>query len=215
MIQTTIRRLAAALCGCLLVIGCGASGPAPTGQAASPTPSPSPSPTLPSPSPSPSPDSSTSTEGWVALSSPTGAFSFLHPADWNFDNCPGGNSGAAHAIQVTANGGQSCGSESGFYSLLVMSILGDHRSEVGHNYVYIGTVQSTKDVTRDGVTGTRSEALIPKDPGMGPEGGTTQVLYLFFTGGNTYLVLYQHRPIYSDATATFDLLVASTFKFSA
>ena len=81
--------------------------------------------------------------------------------------------------------------------------------------VYVGSVQSTSEVLADGITGTRSSALIPKDPGMGPEDGTTQVLYLFFTGGNTYVVLYQHRPIYADATATFDLLVRTTFKFSA
>jgi hypothetical protein len=138
----------------------------------------------------------------------------LHPADWTFDNCPGTNTAAALTIQITDDLAQGCGREGGFFSILVLSIPGDHRSEVGHTDVYIGSVQATKDVTVGGVAGTRSAALIPKDPGMGPEDGTTQVLYLFLTGGNTYVVLYQHRPIYPDATATFDLLVASTFKFS-
>jgi hypothetical protein len=39
---------------------------------------------------------------------------------------------------------------------------------------------------------------------MGPEAGTTQVLYSVYNGERTYFALYQHRPGKIDYTSAFD-----------
>src|SRR5260370_38581093 len=50
---------------------------------------------------------------------------------------------------------------------------------------------------------------------MGPEAGTTQIVYDVFNGRVTYLVLYQHRPSTSDESSVFDDLMLRCFRFSA
>ena len=214
MNRFTRRLMDAALSVCLysLILSCGAPSPAPTAVEV-PTPTFVPNGPSESPTFAPSPSSDSPTDGWILLSSPTGSYSFRHPTNWNFSNCPGDSFSAASA-QLPDGGCH--GEGSGSFEALVLSIAGDHRSApANHEYLFVGTVQSSSQLVVDGSTGTRFAALISQDPGMGPAAGTTQVLYVFYAGGRTYLLLYQHQPSLADRSATFDTLVSKTLRFSA
>ncbi len=99
--------------------------------------------------------------------------------------------------------------------MLVMSVPGDQTSApTQHNYVWIGSIDHQAATRVDGVDGTRISAHVDKHPGMGPEAGTTQIMYDVYNGKRTYLVLYQHRPSQTDYSTAFDNVMQHSFRFS-
>jgi len=147
------------------------------------------------------------------LSNSSGSFAFRHPADWHFINCEN----YAYAVWFGSADGVGCvGESSGYFAMSVDSVEGDQRSAPAQgNYIHVGTIDKVTPVQVDGVDGTRTSAHIASNPGMGPEAGTTQILYDVFNGTRTYLVLYQHRPSTSDESSVFDDLMLRSFRFSA
>jgi hypothetical protein len=149
----------------------------------------------------------------LLLSNTSGSFAFRHPASWQFINCEN----YSYAMWFGSAEGVGCvGESSGYFAMSVDSVAGDHRSAPAQgNNIYVGTVDLVTPVQVDGVDGTRTSAHIDSNPGMGPEAGTTQILYDVYNGTRTYLVLYQHRPSESDYSPAFDDLMQHSFRFSA
>jgi hypothetical protein len=147
------------------------------------------------------------------LSNTKGSFAFRHSADWQFINCEN----YAYAVWFGSPAGVGCvGESSGYFAMIVDSVEGDQRTAPAQgNYIHVGTVDRVTPVQLDGVDGTRTSAHIDSNPGMGPEAGTTQVLYDVYNGTRTYLVLYQHRPSTSDESSVFDDLMQRSFRLSA
>ena len=215
-VQLVVRNLRV----CVLVVAtllasCGRVGPTGVSQqtasgARSVTPSPASSARLES-SPAPSPTPPKTSPDPLLLSNTTGSFAFRHPASWSFTNCE--NYG--YAIGFSASEGACPGESSGFFDMLVMSVQGDQRSApTQRNYVWIGSIDHQAATQVDGVDGTRISAHVDKDPGMGPEAGTTQIMYDVYNGTRTYLVLYQHRPNQADYSTAFDDVMQHSFRFS-
>jgi hypothetical protein len=161
--------------------------------------------------PAPSPTSPKTLPDPLLLSNTTGSFAFRHPASWSFTNCE--NYG--YAIGFSASEGVCPGESGGGFDMLVMSVQGDQRSAPTQDkYVWIGSIDHQADTQVDGVDGTRMSAHVDKDPGMGPEAGTTQIMYDVYNGTRTYLVLYQHRPNQTDYSMAFDDVMQHSFRFS-
>jgi hypothetical protein len=206
---------------CLVVVAAvlascgGAGGPSTAGNPASPTrlgPSPASSARLQSPpvgSPSPSPAVSADPE---LLSNTNGSFAFRHPPSWKFTNCEN----FAYAIWFgTADNVGCAGESSGYFAIIVLSVPGDQRSAPSQgNYIHVGTVDQAAAVQVSGIEGVRTTAHLDSNPGMGPEAGTTQLLYDVYNGARTYFALYQHRPTEPDNSSAFDDLMQHSFKFA-
>jgi hypothetical protein len=188
-----------------LLASCGHASPT-AGQSTSPPRLESP------PVASPTPSTTVSADPQL-LSNTSGGFAFRHPAEWQFINCEN----YAYAMWFGSAEGVGCvGESSGYFAMSVDSVEGDQRSAPAQgNYIHIGTVDGVTPIKVDGVDGTRTSAHIDSNPGMGPEGGTTQILYDFYNETRTYLVLYQHRPSEPDYSPAFDDLMQRTFRFSA
>ena len=196
-----------ASCGRAIAPGASTSSSASTSRVQSP--SPASSARLGSPSPG-SPSQATSADP-LLLSNGTGSFAFKHPAAWKFTNCE--NYG--YAIGFNYQEGICPGESDGTFDMIVMSVEGDQTSAPSQrSYVWIGTIDAQTTVRVDGVDGTRISAHVDKDPGMGPEAGTTQIMYDVYSGKRTYVVLYQHRPNQADYSATFDDVMGHSFRFS-
>ncbi len=80
---------------------------------------------------------------------------------------------------------------------------------------YLGSLQSSQDVTVASVSGTRKVYLVTANNPLPPPKDTVQVLYTFVTGGRTYYLEYDRYPGDLDATAAFDSMVTQTLAFSA
>ena len=147
----------------------------------------------------------------LLLSNTTGSFAFRHPATWKFTNCE--NYG--YAIGFAYQEGICPGESGGSFDMLVMSPEGDQTSSPEqHNYVWMAPIEERTPTRVDGIDGNRLVAHVDRDPGMGPEAGTTQVMYDVYNGKRTYLALYQHRPNATDYTAAFDDVMQHSFRFS-
>jgi hypothetical protein len=147
------------------------------------------------------------------LSNTSGSFAFRHPASWHFINCEN----YAYATWFGSAEGVGCvGESSGYFAMTVDSVEGDQRlAPAQGKYIHVGTIDRVTPIKVDRVDGTRTSAHIAANPGMGPEAGTTQILYDVYNGSRTYLVLYQHRPSEPDNSSAFDDLMQQSFRFSA
>lgn len=73
----------------------------------------------------------------------------------------------------------------------------------------------TKDVTVDGVSGTRYAGVFAgSEEGLGPEAGTKTVKYVFKTNGTYFSALYSQASGDPDVLKDFDQIVLKTLKFN-
>lgn len=108
------------------------------------------------------------------------------------------------------------GESSGYFAIIVMSVVGDQQSAPSQgSYIYIGAADKTGTTNVDGVEGSRSTARIVSNLPLGPEVGTTQILYDIYNGTRTYFALYQHRQIEPDYSSAFDDMMQHSFRLSA
>lgn len=137
----------------------------------------------------------------------SGHYSFTCPAGWTFINCEETNFYSPYTWLINPDG---CRQEAYGARLFVISFSGTH-DPAG----YLGSLQSSHDVTVASVAGTRKVYLVTANNPLPPPKDTVQVLYTFVTGGRTYYLEYDRYPGDLDATATFDSMVTQTLAFSA
>ncbi len=102
--------------------------------------------------------------------------------------------------------------------LFMVSATGDQRASIppnGSSYGYVAPITAMADVTVNGVPGKRYTAYVRDALPLPPPKGTNQVIYVFYNGLRTYLVIYDHWPTDPDRTADFDRSVKQMLTFSA
>jgi len=113
----------------------------------------------------------------------------------------------------------NCSGEQYGSTMLIESEAGDHSADPENgSTIAVGLRQSSQPVVVSGASGTRRTYLYGKDSqSMSGDSlaGTTEVLYIFVTGGRTYFAAYWHYPADPDLTADFDRMVTGTLKFFA
>jgi hypothetical protein len=155
------------------------------------------------------------TSSWTAYTDQTGTFSLKYPSNWvkatNPDMC---TEGIFLAGPTVATAGK-CGSDA-LSEVIVLSAQDDVRSTYHLNAANMsGAKLLTTDVTANGVKGIKQTYTVTKEPeGIGPEIGTTEVRYVFYAKGYTYVAIYSQRPNDPDVLRDFDLLVTKTLKFN-
>jgi len=197
-----------------IVLGLGLSTAACTKTPTDPVPGPTTaagtSAAAPTPTPTPTRDA---TAAWTPYRDATDGFSLRYPTTWVQRTCPAGGhtglflapSSAALAVCNSDNVGQ----------ISVTVIPGDQRA----GFTLTGsTGLASTPVTVGGVAGTRHSGTAVEPEALGPPAGTRQILYVFFTGGRTFVCSYSQAPTGATATdvaADFDLMVTATLSFAA
>lgn len=152
------------------------------------------------------------TEDWITYHTDVGKFTVKYPKEWvtspNKDACD------ETLLLLGADSGSvgHCNSDSGG-QIIISSTDGVQpaSSYSADNYKDI----TSKNVTVQGVKGTRQSGTVKADPefGIGPPAGTKEVLYVFVTNGKTYTLNYIQQPSFKDVLSDFELLVTKTLKF--
>ncbi len=157
------------------------------------------------------------TEGWKSYSNSVGQFSFKYPSSWVEASHPEQCSPNLVLLGATPDSVGLCATES-FGQFSASSTEGDHRSEFSLGADSYTGIASTA-VTVRGVSGTRSSGTAQNQAETmmvgGLPDGTKVVHYVFFTNNRTYVISYAQQPSYPDVLTNFELLVNSTFKFTA
>jgi hypothetical protein len=175
--------------------------PAPTADTASSSPS-----ALPTSVPPPTATPSTACP--ASVSSVSGKYSFQCPTGWHYMNCEGTSAYPPHTMLV--NPDPVCNEEE--YGVRAFAISYQGLSDPPR---YLGTLQTSRNITVDGVAGTRSVYLVTVDNPLPPPKGTVQVMYKFVSGARTYYLEYDHFPDSIDRTSAFDQMVTSSLRFSS
>jgi hypothetical protein len=194
------------VCAAAMLALIGACGSAPSGSL--PSPSPTPSDSAPSPSPSPHPPLA---QGMVAecpqaIDNQSGRYALICPQGWKVIDCPQTEFHSPYSWLI--NPAEQCRQQMSGVRAYVISLDGDQPPAS-----YLGAEQSSRQVTVDSVTGTRTVHLVSANNTMPPPRDTVQVLYRFSTGGRTFYVQYDRYPGDLDRTADFDRMVTETMKF--
>lgn len=135
-----------------------------------------------------------------------GQYSFTCPAGWTYVNCDEAADLASYTWLINPQG---CQGEEYGARLLVVSFPGA-QGPAG----YLGSLQSSRNVTIASVSGTRRVYLVTASNPLPPPQDTVQVLYTFATGGRTLYLEYDRYPGDVDETSTFDIMVTQTLAFS-
>jgi len=205
------HRGSSAVLAAAIALGVGLSVSACTKTPTDPVPSPTAAATTTAAAPTPTP-SRDATAAWTPYRDSTDGFSLRYPTNWAQRTCPAGGhtglflapSSAALAVCNSDNVGQ----------MAVTVIPGDQRA--GFTLAGSTGLVSTP-VTVGGVAGTRQSGTAVEPEALGPPAGTRQIMYVFFTGGRTYVCSYSQAPTGATATdvaADFDLMVTATLSFT-
>jgi hypothetical protein len=144
----------------------------------------------------------------------SGSYKFECTAGWQYLNCESSDVNGAFTWLINPN---VCGPKTTGARMMVWTLPGDvtatHESNVDP-MMYVGTRQSSRNVTVDGIIGTRRTYLVNKTLASGPPKGTIQILYMFVTGGETHLAQYDRYPKEVNLTTAFDRMIITTLSFS-
>ena len=164
------------------------------------------------------------TAAWTVSSSTKGQFSLRYPTTWvqptHKEYCNADLFDRAVYLGPDADSVLKCGSEY-FGQIAVTSVVGDKTANTAITSDNFDNIL-TKQVTVNGVKGTRTAGVAKAPPADATEPGgylkgTIVVDYVFYAHGSTYAASYTQAPVgsapSSNVLSDFDLMVTNTLKF--
>ena len=153
------------------------------------------------------------TKNWKAYTSTTGKFSLRYPYSWYTASKPDLCSDDLLLLGSSQSLVGQCATDSGGQVMFAASD-GDQRDNYEFKPAYYKNI-THEDVTVDDVKGTVWSGMYSyAGEGIGPEVGTQETTYLFYTDGHTYVATYSQHPGSPDVSETFNLIVKNTLQFN-